>query len=97
VQHLGLNGYVVIGSAVVGLLVGLTGAGGGALMTPVLILLFSVKPAADGQGGLLAGVGYWLVRTRIRPNGPGVPAPGHRPAEAGVDLAVGSSRDSGVP
>jgi hypothetical protein len=30
---MGLNGYVVIGSAVVGLLVGLTGAGGGALMT----------------------------------------------------------------
>jgi hypothetical protein len=30
----GLNPYVVLGSAVVGLLVGLTGAGGGALMTP---------------------------------------------------------------
>src|SRR5580704_14964087 len=39
---MGLNGYVVIGSAIVGLLVGLTGAGGGALMTPMLILLFSV-------------------------------------------------------
>jgi uncharacterized protein len=46
---------------------------------------------------LLAGLGYWLVRTRIRPNGPGVPAPGHRPAEAGADLAVGSSRGTGVP
>ena len=31
----GLNPYVVLGSAVVGLLVGLTGAGGGALMTPM--------------------------------------------------------------
>ena len=41
---MGLNGYVVIGSAVVGLLVGLTGAGGGALMTPMLILLFGIKP-----------------------------------------------------
>jgi len=28
-----LNPYIVLGSAVVGLLVGLTGAGGGALMT----------------------------------------------------------------
>ena len=35
---MGLNPYVVLGSAVVGLLVGLTGAGGGALMTPMLIL-----------------------------------------------------------
>ena len=40
-----LNPYVVLGSAVVGLLVGLTGAGGGALMTPMLILLFNVKPS----------------------------------------------------
>ena len=39
-----LNPYIVLGSAVVGLLVGLTGAGGGALMTPMLILLFGVKP-----------------------------------------------------
>jgi uncharacterized protein len=46
---------------------------------------------------LLAGVGYWLVRTRLRPNGPDVPAPGHRPAGAVADLAVGSSRGTGVP
>ncbi len=44
---MGLDGYVVIGSAVEGLLVGLTGSGGGALMTPMLILLFSVKPATS--------------------------------------------------
>src|ERR1035437_5852963 len=31
-----LNPYIVLGSAVVGLLVGLTGAGGGALITPLL-------------------------------------------------------------
>src|ERR1700726_1909043 len=53
---MGLNGYVVIGSAVVGLLVGLTGAGGGALMTPRLILLFSVKPAAAISSDLVAAV-----------------------------------------
>jgi uncharacterized protein len=51
-----LDAYVVLGSAVVGLLVGLTGAGGGALMTPMLILLFSVKPAAAISSDLVAAV-----------------------------------------
>jgi uncharacterized membrane protein YfcA len=53
---MGLDVYVVIGSAVVGLLVGLTGAGGGALMTPMLILLFSVKPSAAISSDLVAAV-----------------------------------------
>jgi uncharacterized membrane protein YfcA len=48
--------YVVLGSAVVGLLVGLTGAGGGALMTPMLILLFNVKPSAAISSDLVAAV-----------------------------------------
>jgi len=51
-----MNPYVVLGSAVVGLLVGLTGAGGGALMTPMLILLFNVKPAAAISSDLVAAV-----------------------------------------
>ncbi len=51
-----MNGYIVIGSAIVGLLVGLTGAGGGALMTPMLILLFNVKPAAAISSDLVAAV-----------------------------------------
>ena len=51
-----LNGYLVIGSAVVGLLVGATGAGGGALMTPMLILLFNVTPAAAISSDLVASV-----------------------------------------
>jgi uncharacterized protein len=51
-----LDAYVVLGSAVVGLLVGLTGAGGGALMTPMLILLFAVKPAAAISSDLVAAV-----------------------------------------
>jgi uncharacterized membrane protein YfcA len=51
-----LNLYVVLGSAVVGLLVGLTGAGGGALMTPMLILLFHVKPVAAISSDLVAAV-----------------------------------------
>src|SRR6202046_5686754 len=53
---MGLDIYVVIGSAVVGLLGGLTGAGGGALMTPMLILLFSVKPSAAISSDLVAAV-----------------------------------------
>jgi uncharacterized membrane protein YfcA len=47
---------IVVGSAIVGLLVGLTGAGGGALMTPMLILLFNVKPAAAISSDLVAAV-----------------------------------------
>ena len=48
--------YIVLGSAVVGLLVGLTGAGGGALMTPMLILLFGVQPSAAISSDLVAAV-----------------------------------------
>jgi uncharacterized membrane protein YfcA len=46
----------VLGSAVVGFLVGMTGAGGGALMTPMLILLFGVQPAAAISSDLVAAV-----------------------------------------
>jgi uncharacterized protein len=48
--------YIIVGSAVVGLLVGLTGAGGGALMTPMLILLFGVQPSAAISSDLVAAV-----------------------------------------
>jgi uncharacterized membrane protein YfcA len=48
--------FIVLGSAVVGLLVGVTGAGGGALMTPMLILLFSVKPTSAISSDLVAAV-----------------------------------------
>jgi uncharacterized membrane protein YfcA len=41
---------------VVGLLVGMTGAGGGALMTPMLILLFGVTPSAAISSDLVAAV-----------------------------------------
>jgi uncharacterized membrane protein YfcA len=46
--------YLVLGSAVVGLLVGLTGMGGGALMTPMLVLLFGVTPSAAIASDLMA-------------------------------------------
>lgn len=51
-----MDAYIVLGSAVVGLLVGLTGAGGGALMTPMLILLFSVKPSTAISSDLVAAL-----------------------------------------
>ncbi|HWE13384.1 MAG TPA: sulfite exporter TauE/SafE family protein [Solirubrobacteraceae bacterium] len=51
-----IDPYIVLGSAIVGLLVGMTGAGGGALMTPMLILLFAVKPSAAISSDLVAAV-----------------------------------------
>ena len=57
--------YIVLGAAIVGLLVGMTGAGGGALMTPMLILLFGVTPSAAISSDLVAAV-------VMRPLGAGV-------------------------
>lgn len=48
--------FIVLGSAVIGFLVGMTGAGGGALMTPMLILLFGIKPSAAISSDLVAAV-----------------------------------------
>src|SRR5271156_84312 len=60
-----INPYIVLGSAIVGFLVGVTGAGGGALMTPMLILLFGVTPSAAISSDLVAAV-------VMRPVGAGV-------------------------
>ncbi|HWE68654.1 MAG TPA: sulfite exporter TauE/SafE family protein [Acidimicrobiales bacterium] len=51
-----IDPYIVLGSAVVGFLVGMTGAGGGALMTPMLILLFGIKPSTAISSDLVAAV-----------------------------------------
>lgn len=51
-----IDPYIVLGSAIIGLLVGTTGAGGGALMTPMLILLFSVQPDKAISSDLVAAV-----------------------------------------
>lgn len=49
-------GYIISGFAV-GLLVGLTGVGGGSLMTPLLVFLFAFKPAiAVGTDLLFASI-----------------------------------------
>jgi uncharacterized membrane protein YfcA len=49
-----IDPYIVLGSAIVGLLVGMTGAGGGALMTPMLILLFGITPSTAISSDLVA-------------------------------------------
>jgi uncharacterized protein len=51
-----IDPYIVLGSSIVGLLVGMTGAGGGALMTPMLILLFGVTPSTAIASDLVAAV-----------------------------------------
>ena len=48
--------YLVLGSGVVGLLVGMTGMGGGALMTPMLVLVFGVAPSAAISSDLVAAL-----------------------------------------
>ena len=45
---------IVIAGLIVGVLVGMTGAGGGALMTPILILLFGVTPSAAVSSDIVA-------------------------------------------
>ena len=49
-----LDGFVILAGAIVGFAVGLTGMGGGALMTPVLVLLLHVQPAAAVSSDLVA-------------------------------------------
>jgi uncharacterized membrane protein YfcA len=51
-MHLSLN--LVVAGALVGFLVGLTGMGGGALMTPILIMFFGVAPLAAVSSDLVA-------------------------------------------
>ncbi len=53
-MHLDLA--LVLGSVVVGFLVGLTGMGGGALMTPMLVLVFGVTPSAAISSDLIAAL-----------------------------------------
>ncbi|MHB1905919.1 MAG: sulfite exporter TauE/SafE family protein [Acidimicrobiales bacterium] len=53
---MGLDPLMVLASALVGLLVGLTGMGGGALMTPMLVLVFGVAPSAAITSDLVAAL-----------------------------------------
>jgi hypothetical protein len=51
-----LDGYVALAGLLVGFTVGLTGMGGGALMTPLLVLLFKVEPLAAVSSDLVAAM-----------------------------------------
>jgi uncharacterized protein len=48
--------YVALAGLIVGFAVGLTGMGGGALMTPILVLLFGITPLAAVSSDLVASL-----------------------------------------
>jgi uncharacterized membrane protein YfcA len=47
---------MIVAGAVVGFVIGLTGMGGGALMTPVLVILFGVNPATAVSSDVIASL-----------------------------------------
>jgi uncharacterized membrane protein YfcA len=51
-----VDGFIVLAGVIVGFAVGLTGMGGGALMTPVLVLLLGVSPGAAVSSDLVASL-----------------------------------------
>ena len=67
--------FVIASGVFVGFVVGLTGMGGGALMTPILILLFKVEPLAAVSSDIVAamimkpvgGAVHWRRGTVNRP------------------------------
>jgi hypothetical protein len=65
--------YVTLAALIVGFTVGLTGMGGGALMTPILVLLFGINPSAAISSDLVAamvmkpiGSGVHIRRKTVR-------------------------------
>ena len=62
---------VIVSGAFVGFVVGLTGMGGGALMTPILVLLFGIEPLTAVSSDIVAsmvmkpigGAVHWSRRT----------------------------------
>ena len=71
---------VSVSRLIVGVIVGLTGMGGGALMTPILVLFFDVEPLAAVSSDLMAS----LV---MKPSAPASTCDGHRQPGPGA-LAV---------
>src|SRR5438046_4285026 len=47
---------IVVAAAIVGFTVGLTGMGGGALMTPILLIFFGINPTAAVSSDLVAAM-----------------------------------------
>ncbi|HEX5326010.1 MAG TPA: sulfite exporter TauE/SafE family protein [Acetobacteraceae bacterium] len=64
-MHLGGAGLYSLAGLIVGLLVGLTGVGGGSLMTPLLILLFGVHPVTAVGTDLLQAASTKAVGTAV--------------------------------
>ena len=60
-----IDAMLVTAGALTGLLVGLTGVGGGAIMTPLLLLLFGVAPLAAVGTDLWFAALTKLCATRI--------------------------------
>jgi hypothetical protein len=60
-----LSWKIAVAGAIVGFIVGLTGMGGGALMTPILVIFFGIQPLAAVSSDLVASV-------IMRPVGAGV-------------------------
>ena len=84
---------IVVAGAVVGFVVGLTGMGGGALMTPMLVLLFGVDPLTAVSTDLVAAV-------VIKPIGAtgqsvGMKVMGLRCIDANTGRAIGAGRSFG--
>lgn len=51
-----INWPITVGGLIVGFVVGMTGVGGGALMTPMLVLIFGVEPLAAVSSDVVASV-----------------------------------------
>ena len=51
-----MESAIALAGAVVGVVVGLTGMGGGALMTPVLVFIFGVQPLAAVPSDIVASL-----------------------------------------
>lgn len=60
-----MNGLEVTAGALTGLVIGLTGVGGGALMTPILLLFFGTAPATAVGTDLWFAATTKVVATRV--------------------------------
>jgi uncharacterized protein len=71
--HVHIDWAIVVAGAIVGFTVGLTGMGGGALMTPILVIFFAINPTSAVSNDLLAamimkpvGGGVHALRKTVR-------------------------------
>lgn len=53
---MGIDWHIIIAGAIVGFTVGLTGMGGGALMTPILVIFFHIDPSSAISSDLVAAM-----------------------------------------